>query len=94
MTAQEKQTILDMRDQGKSYAEIARETGLARSTVSSFCQKNRPEDLLSEPVRGNTVHAENVENKSVSACKVTVMYAEKTDEASLAEALRILASVR
>ena len=94
MTAQEKQTILDMRNKGKSYAEIARETGMARSTVSSFCQKNRPEGLLSEPARGNTVHARRVEKQSVLACKVTVKYADKTDEASLAEALRILANVR
>ena len=94
MTAQEMQLIARLRKKGKSYAEISQETGLARSTVSSYCQKEAKKDLLSAPVRGNTVHARNVENKSVSACKVTVTYAEKTDEGSLAEALRILANVR
>lgn len=94
MTVQEMQLIVRLRKKGKSYAEISEETSLPRSTISSYCQKNGIKNLLSAPVRGNTVHAENVEKQSVLACKVTVTYAEKTDEGSLAEALRILANVR
>ena len=67
---------------------------MPRSTVSSYCQKEAKKDLLSAPVRGNTAHARNVENKSVPACKVTITNAEKAEEVSLAEALRILANVR
>ena len=94
MTTEQKDRIIGLRNSGKSYAEIAHDLGLGKSTVSNFCLRNGINNLLSTPVRGNTVHAGSVENQSVPACKVTVMYAEKTDEASLAEALRILASVR
>jgi len=91
MTNEQKSRIAQMKAEGKSYGEIARELGIPRTTVSNFCLRN---NLLRAPVRGNTVHAGNVEKQSVLACKVTVMYADKTDEASLAEALRILANVR
>ena len=94
MTAQEMQLIVHLRKKGKSYAEISEETGLPRSTVSSYCQKNGIKNLLSTPVRGNTVHAGNVEKQSVPACKVTVTYAEKPNEAALADALKILMNVR
>ena len=86
MTNEQKSRIAQMKAEGKSYGEIAGVLGLPRTTVSNFCLRN---NLLSTPVRGNVVHA-----GSVLACKVTVMYADKTDEASLAEALRILANVR
>lgn len=94
MTTEQKDRIIALRNSGRSYAEIAQKLGLGKSTVSNFCLRKGLNHLLSAPDRGNTVHAGNVENKSVPACKVTVMYAEKTDETSLAEALRILASVR
>ncbi len=91
MTNEQKSRIAQMKAEGKSYGEIAGELGLPRTTVSNFCLRN---NLLRAPVRGNTVHAGSVEKQSVLACEVTVMYAEKTDETSLAEALRILANVR
>ena len=91
MTNEQKSRIAQMKAEGKSYGEIAGALGLPRTTISNFCLRN---NLLSSPVRGNVVHAGNVERQSVPACKVTVMYADKTDEASLAEALRILANVR
>ena len=98
MTAQEKQTILDMRNKGKSYAEIARETGLARSTVSSFCQKNKPEDLLSDPSRGNTVRAESLENKrpeaSEKVCSVTRVFADEPDPSAIMDVLGMLMNAR
>ena len=94
MTTEQKDRIIGLRNSGKSYAEIAQELGLGKSTVSNFCLRNGINNLLSTPVRGNTVQAGSVGKQSVPACKVMVMYAEKTDEASLAEALRILASVR
>ena len=90
MTTEQKDRIVALRNSGRSYAEIAQELGLGKSTVSNFCLRKGLNRLLSAPDRGNTVHA----GKAVPACKVTVMYAEKTDETSLAEALRILASVR
>ncbi len=98
MTVEQKDRITALRNSGKSYAEIARELGLGKSTVSNFCLRNGVEagrnNLIETPFRVNTVHAGNVEKQSVLACKVTVTYAEKTDEGSLAEALRILANVR
>ena len=86
--------IKEMIISGKGYAEISEETGLPRSTVSSYCQKNGIRNLLSAPVRGNTVHAGSVEKQSVPACKVTVTYAEKPNEVALADALKILMNVR
>ena len=91
MTNEQKSRIAQLKAEGKSYGEIAGALGLPRTTVSNYCLRN---NLLSAPVRGNTVHAGNIEKQSVPACKVSVRYADKTDEASLAEALRILANVR
>ena len=91
MTNEQKSRIAQMKANGKSYGEIAGALGLPRTTVSNYCLRN---NLISAPVRGNVEHAGNVEKQSVLACKATVKYADKTDEASLAEALRILANVR
>ena len=78
--------------------EIARELGLGKSTVSNFCLRNGVEtgrnNLIETPFRGNVVHAGSVEKQSVPACKVTVTYAEKPNEAALADALKILMNVR
>ena len=94
MTVEQKDRITALRNSGKSYAEIARELRLGKSTVSNFCLRNGINNLLSDPVRGNTVHAGSVEKQSVPACKVTVTYAEKPNEAALANALKILMNVR
>ena len=37
MTVEQKDRITALRNSGKSYAEIARELGLGKSTVSNFC---------------------------------------------------------
>ena len=94
MTDAQKSRIAQMKADGKSYAEIAKELGLPRTTVSNFCLRNGINNLLSTPVRGNTVQAGDVEKQSVPACKVTVTYAEKPNEAALADALKILMNVR
>ena len=94
MTTEQKDRIVGLRNSGKSYAEIAQELGLGKSTVSNFCLRNGINNLLSTPVRGNTVHAGSVEKPSIPACKVTVTYAEKPNEAALADALKILMNVR
>ena len=98
MTVEQKDRITALRNSGKSYAEIAREFGLGKSTVSNFCLRNGVEasrnNLIETPFRGNVVHAGNVEKQSVSACRVTVTYAEKPNEAALADALKILMNVR
>lgn len=93
MTVEQKDRITTLRNNGKSYAEIARELGLGKSTVSNFCLRNGVElgknSLIDSPFRGNVAHAGNVEKQSVPACKVTVTYAEKPNEAALADALKI-----
>ena len=98
MTVEQKDRITALRNNGKSYAEIARELGLGKSTVSNFCLRNGVEtgrnNLPETPFRVNTVHAGSVEKQSVPACKVTVTYAEKQNEAALADALKILMNVR
>ena len=95
MTVEQKDRIMALRNNGKSYAEIARELGLVKSTVSNFCLRNGVKnDLPETPFKGNTVHAGSVEKQSVPACKVTVTYAEKPNEAALADALKILMNVR
>ena len=91
MTVEQKDRITALRNIGKSYAEIARELGLGKSMVSNFCLRN---NLLRAQFRGNTVHAGSVEKQSVPACKMTVTYAEKPNEAALADALKILMNVR
>ena len=98
MTVEQKDKITALRNSGKSYAEIARELGQGKSTVSNFCLRNGVEpgrnNLLRAPFRGNVVDAGSVEKQSVPACKVTVTYAEKPNEAALADALKILMNVR
>ena len=91
MTNEQKSRIAQLKAEGKSYGEIARELGIPRTTVSNFCLRN---NLLRAQFRGNTVHAGSVEKQSVPACKVTVTYAEKPNEAALADALKILMNVR
>ena len=87
MTVEQKDRITALRNSGKSYA-----------TISNFCLRNGVElgknSLIDSPFRGNVVHAGNVEKQSVPACKVTVTYAEKPNEAALADALKILMNVR
>ncbi len=98
MTVEQKDRITVLRNSGKSYAEIARELGLGKSTVSNFCLRKGVEasrnNLIETPFRGNVVDAGSVEKQSVPACKVTVKYAEKPNEAALADALKILMNVR
>ena len=98
MTTEQKDRIMALRNNGKSYAAIARELGLGKSTVSNFCLRNGVEpvknNLPESLFRGNVVHAGSVEKQSVPACKVTVTYAEKPNEAALADALKILMNVR
>ena len=95
MTDAQKSRIAQMKADGKSYAEIAKELGLPRTTVSNFCLRNGvKKNLIETPFRGNVVDAGNVEKQSVPACKVTVTYAEKPNEAALADALKILMNVR
>ena len=98
MTVEQKDRITALRNSGKSYAEIARELGLGKSTISNFCLRTGVEagrnNLIETPFRGNVVDAGNVEKQSVPACKVTVTYAEKPNEAALADALKILMNVR
>ena len=98
MTVEQKDRITALRNSGKSYAEIAKELGLGKSTVSNFCLRNGVEpgrnNLIETPFRGNVVHAGSLEKPSIPACNVTVTYAEKTNEAALADALKILMNVR
>ena len=98
MTVEQKDRITALRNSGKSYAEIARDLGLRKSTVSNFCLRNGVEpgrnNLIETPFRGNVVDAGSVEKQSVPACKVTVTYAGKPNEAALADALKILMNVR
>ena len=66
MTTEQINRIVSLRKSGKGYDSIALETGISKSTISSFCKKNglsgkasnKVEEigvnsLLSSPCRGN-----------------------------------------
>ena len=40
MTTEQKDRIIGLRNSGRSYAEIAQELGIGKSTVSNFCLRN------------------------------------------------------
>ncbi len=52
MTTEQKSRIAILRAAGLGYATIAKELGVPKSTISSYCQKNH---LISASNRGNTV---------------------------------------
>ena len=105
MTTAQKNRIVTLRIAGFGYDAIAREIGLAKSTVSSFCQKNGlardqkntgitgKKSLPFSPVRVNTEHAEKPVRQSVPGFRVTTFFADEPNEAAVAEALRILTNV-
>ena len=90
MTDSQRAYIIRLRKQGKSYAEISSESGIARSTISTYFQKYPVKNLLYAPSRGNTLPAEGLENKRIAGCSVTLTFAEEPNNAAVAEALRIL----
>ena len=44
MTQNEKNKIIELRNQGKGYGEIAKELGISKSTVSTFLSRSKIED--------------------------------------------------
>jgi len=61
MTLIQKNITKDMREGGKSYAEIADWLGLSKNTVKSYCQRN---NLHQVKKQAQTVHiANNVDKK-------------------------------
>ena len=105
MTAEQKFKIASLRKQGFGYSAVAKELGLPKSTVSNYCRANglagslveekEKNNLLSEPSGVNTVRAGSLEKQRPTVVpKVTVTFADKPNPEALADALRILLSVR
>ena len=107
MTTEQINQIVAMRKSGYGYDAVAQETGISKSTISSFCKKNglagktrktEKNDLNCTPDRGNVGDGKKPEtlgkSRRAANFKVTVSFAEEPNEAALAEALRILTNVR
>lgn len=54
MTSEQKVRIQQLRDEGKTFAAISDEIGVAISTIKSFCQKNLRENVPTAKVERNT----------------------------------------
>ena len=100
MTTEQKNKIASLRSAGQGYTAIARELGLSKSAISNFCRKNGlgENSLLTEPVRGNTVNAESLENKRQKAtetiCSVTRVFANEPDPNAIMDVLGMLINAR
>ena len=111
MTNEQIKQIVALRNAGYGYDAVAQETGISKSTISSFCKKNglagrtrnivegtEKNDLNCAPDRGNVGDGKKPvapeKARRAGNFKVTVSFAEKPNEAALAEALRILTNVR
>ena len=100
MTTEQKNRVASLRSAGQGYTAIARELGLSKSAISNFCRKNGlgENSLLNEPVRGNTVNAESLENKrpkhSETPCVVTRVFADVPDPDAITDVLGMLMNAR
>ena len=95
MTTEQKNRIASLRSAGYGYTAVARELGLTKSAVRSYCHKvglagvMEKHDLLL-PESG--VNVDDTKGSGVS-CKVTYVFADEPNEDVVPEVLRILMNV-
>ncbi len=90
MTTEQKNRIVALREAGYGYTAVARELGLNKNTVCSYCHK-----IGLAGVKNNLQLPEsrvNVEEPKPDqeTCKVTYHFANEPNEAAVTEVLRIL----
>jgi len=75
LTNEQKQQILDMRQQGLGYGKIASALGISENTVKSYCRRNKSAAHDTSNAVGNkesNVHNESENNESIenrTTCK-------------------------
>ena len=95
MTTEQKNRIASLRSAGYGYTAVARELGLTKSAVRSYCHKvglsgvMEKHDLLLPETRANV---SNTKGSGVT-CKVTHIFADEPNEKALPEVIRILSNV-
>ena len=95
MTTEPKNRIASLRSAGYGYTAVARELGLTKSAVCSYCHKvglagvMEKQDLLLPESRVNVT---NTKGSGVT-CKVTHVFADEPNENVVPEVIRILSNV-
>ena len=95
MTTEQKNKIASMRSAGYGYTAVARELGLTKSAVCSYCHKvglagvMENKDLSLSETRANV---DDTKGSGVT-CKVTYVFADEPNENILPEVIRILSNV-
>ena len=95
MTTEQKNRIASLRSAGYGYTAFARELGLTKSAVCSYCHKvglagvMEKQDLLLPESRVNVT---NTKGSGVT-CKVTHVFADEPNENVVPEVIRILSNV-
>ena len=91
VTNEQRDVITRLRGEGKSYAEIAQETGVARSTISTYCQTKC---LIKPAIRGNTVDTKKPERLAEQRVEVIRVFADEPDETAISDVLGMLMNAR
>ncbi len=95
MTTEQKNRIASLRSAGYGYTAVARELGLTKSAVCSYCHKvglagvMEKQDLLLPESRVNVT---NTKGSGVT-CKVTHVFADEPNENVVPEVIRILSNI-
>ena len=95
MTTEQKNRIASLRSAGYGYTAVARELGLTKSAVCSYCHKvglagvMEKQELLLPESRGNVYDTKG----SGVTCKVTHVFADEPNENVVPEVIRILSNV-
>ena len=95
MTTEQKNRIASLRSAGYGYTAVARELGLTKSAVCSYCHKvglagvMEKQDLLLPESRVNVT---NTKGSGVT-CKGTHVFADEPNENVVPEVIRILSNV-
>ena len=95
MTTEQKNRIASLRSAGYGYTAVARELGLTKSAVCSYCHKvglagvMEKQDLLLPESRVNVTNTKG----SGATCKVTHVFADEPNENVVPEVIRILSNI-
>lgn len=95
MTTEQKNRIASMRSAGYGYTAVARELGLTKSAVRSYCHKVGLAGVMEKHDLQLSESRANVDDTKGSGipCKVTYVFADEPNEKVLPEVIRILSNV-